>query len=88
MLADFDLIEEILVTSEPSGATKLIKVYLSDKNLPVSINVSTYCQTKLFWRIRLTTLLLEKNVPVNIHECMNIDFSIEDYLCRYISDCN
>jgi len=36
MLADFDLIEAIQVESEPTGATKLINISLSDKNLPVS----------------------------------------------------
>lgn len=36
MLADFDLIVEIKVKSEKSGATQLISVILSDNNLPVS----------------------------------------------------
>lgn len=37
MLADFDLIVEIKVKTEKSGATQLISVLLSDTNLPVSI---------------------------------------------------
>ena len=36
MLADFDLIVEIKVKTEKSGATQLISVILSDTNLPVS----------------------------------------------------
>ena len=38
MLADFDLIVEIKVKTEKSGATQLISVILSDTNLPVSVN--------------------------------------------------
>jgi len=42
MLADFDLIEEITVQPEDSGATKLVNVLLSDKNLPVSVQLYSY----------------------------------------------
>ena len=55
MLADFDLIVEIKVKTEKSGATQLISVILSDTNLPVSVNppspllqlnfISTYCDS-------------------------------------------
>ena len=36
MLADFDLIQQVTVQPEAQGATQLIHVLLTDKNLPVS----------------------------------------------------
>ena len=57
MLADFDLIVEIKVKTEKSGATQLISVILSDTNLPVSVNPSPLPQLNLYLH---TVILLRK----------------------------